>query len=65
MNVSAIIAVILFAAALLSIFGAIYSGASRSQKRGELDKDGLKILRWALLGHITLFIMLGITAFLT
>ena len=65
MNVSALIAVFVFAAALLSIFGALYVGASRSHARGEMGIEGIRMLRWALLGHITLYILLAITAFLT
>jgi hypothetical protein len=65
LNVSALIAVGIFAAALLSIFGAVYYDASKSRARGELDPEGIRILRWALAGHLTLFLLLGITAFLT
>lgn len=55
----------LIAAALLSIFGAVYSETSRSHKRGEMNADGLGILRWARLGYIILFILLAITAILS
>ncbi len=65
MNTSALIAVLVFAGALLVIFGSLYLGAWRSYKRGELGIDGIRILRWALLGHVVLYIILGLTAFLT
>lgn len=65
MNLSALIAVIVFAGALLVIFGVLYIGASRSHARGELGIEGLRMLRWALLGHVTLYVLLAITAFLT
>lgn len=65
MNVSALIAVIVLAGALLAIFGSLYRSASHSHARGEMDIQGIKILRWALLGHITLYALLAITAFLT
>jgi len=65
MNVSALLAVVAFAAVLLAVFGVIYLGARRSYLRGELGAGGLRILRWALLGHVTIFILLGITAFFT
>ena len=65
MNLSALIAVAVFAAALLSIFGALYVGASKSYAKGEMDIEGIRLLRWMLLGHVTLYILLGITAFLT
>ena len=65
MNDSALIAVGVLAGALLSIFGALYIVALRSHRRGEMDIEGIRILRWALMGHITLYILLAITAFLT
>jgi len=65
LNVAALIAVAVFAAALLSIFGALYLGASRSHSRGEMDIEGIKILRWALMGYVVLYVLLAITAFLT
>ncbi len=64
MNVSALIAVGVLAAALLSIFGSLYMVALKSHRRGEMDIEGIKILRWALVGHITLYLLLAITAFL-
>ena len=65
MNVGALVAVVVFAGALLAIFGALYREASRSHARGEMGIDGLRILRWALLGHVALYVLLAVTAFLT
>lgn len=64
MNVSALVAVIAFAALLLVVFGVVYLGARRSYQQGELEAGGMRILRWALLGHVTIFVILGITALL-
>ena len=65
MNVGALVAVVVFASSLLAIFGALYREASRSHARGEMGMDGIRILRWALLGHIALYVLLAATAFLT
>jgi hypothetical protein len=65
LNVGALIAVAVFAGVLLAIFGALYVSASRSHARGELGTDGLRILRWAFLGHLTLYALLAVTAFIT
>ncbi len=65
MNLSALIAVIVFAGVLLSIFSVLYVGALRSYNRGELDFAGVRLLRWALLGHMTLYLLLAVTAFIT
>ena len=65
MNTPALVAVIVLAAALLAIFGSLYMIAWRSYKRGELSMEGIRLLRWALLGHMVLYALLGITAFLT
>ena len=65
MNTSALIAVFLFAGALLLVFGRVYGGASKSMAKGERSHEGIRILRWGLLGHIVIFVVLGITAFLT
>ena len=65
MNVGALVAVVVFAGALLAIFGALYREASRSHARGEMGIDGVRILRWALLGHVALYVLLAVTAFLT
>jgi hypothetical protein len=40
-------------------------GAARSYRRGELDFEGIRILRWALLGLISIYVLLAVTAFLT
>ncbi len=65
MNISALLAVVVFASLLLAIFGALYVGASRSHRRGELGMEGITLLRWALLGHLCLYALMAITAFLT
>ncbi|HEY5519612.1 MAG TPA: hypothetical protein VIK08_03060 [Candidatus Limnocylindrales bacterium] len=65
MNVQALLAIFIFAGALLAIFGALYVGAVRAYRRGELDIEGIRILRWALLGHIAIYVLLAVTAFLT
>jgi len=64
-NVQALLAIFIFAGALLAIFGALYVGAVRAYRRGELDIEGIRILRWALLGHIAIYVLLAVTAFLT
>jgi hypothetical protein len=64
MVISALIAVILFAGAFLSIYMGIYAGAAKSFRRGELDARGMHILRLGLLGHIVIFASLAFTAFL-
>jgi len=65
LNISALVAVVAFAGALLAIFGALYREASRSHARGEMGMDGIRILRWALLGYLALYVLLAVTAFLT
>jgi hypothetical protein len=64
-NAGALLAVVAFAGVLLLVFGFLYVGASRSRARGELDPEGIRVLKWALLGHLTIFAILAITAFLT
>jgi len=64
MNVYAILAVSLFAAVFLSIYGTIYLNALSSYRRGELDWRGVRILRLGLYGHLTIFAILAVTAFL-
>ncbi len=64
MNVEALIAVILFAVAMLAIFGALYLGAVRAYQRGELAFEGIRILRWAVLGQLVIYVLLAITTFL-
>jgi len=63
-NVAALVAVLAFAGVMLAIFGALYVGAARSYGRGELDFEGIRILRWALLGLISIYVLLAVTAFL-
>ena len=65
MNISALIAIIAFAGALLFVFGVLYRMAAKSHARGELDYDGIRILRWALFGQLVIFVILALTAFLT
>lgn len=65
MNLSALIAIALFAGALLLVFGLLYRMAAQSHARGELDYEGIRILRWALLGQLVIFAILAVTAFLT
>lgn len=65
MNTSALVAIAAFAAALLLVFGVLYRMASESHSRGELDFEGIRILRWALLGQLVIFVILSVTAFLT
>ena len=62
---SALVAILAFAGALLAIFGALYWEALRSYTRGEMGKDGIRVLRWALLGYLVLYALLAVTAFLT
>ena len=65
MNLGALAAVGVFAAVLLTIFGLLYRSAWRSHRRGELGMDGIRLLRWAILGHVVLYALLATTAFLT
>jgi hypothetical protein len=64
-NLAALLAVLAFAGLMLAIFGGLYAGAVRSYRRGELDFEGIRILRWALLGQFSIYVLLGVTAFLT
>jgi hypothetical protein len=65
MNLAALLAVVAFGVAVLAIFGALYVGATQSYRRGELGFDGIRLLRWALLGLCAIYVLLAITAFLT
>ena len=65
MNTSALVAILAFAGALLAVFGVLYRMAAKSHARGELGYDGIRILRWALLGQLAIFAILALTAFLT
>lgn len=65
MNLGALVATVLFAGALLTVFGYVYLGAARSRARGEMSDEGMRILRWGLVGQLAIFVVLGVTAFLT
>jgi multisubunit Na+/H+ antiporter MnhB subunit len=65
MNSGALTAVVAFAVALLLVFGLLYRMAAKSHARGELDSEGIDILRWALAGQLAIFAVLAVTAFLT
>ena len=65
MNTSALVAVVIFAVVLLAIFGSLYLGALRSYRAGELDFDGIRLLRWAILGQLVIYALLGVTAIIT
>ncbi len=65
MNVDALVSVIAFAGVLVAIFGALYMGASRSYRRGEVDFTAVRLLRWALVGFAAIYVLLAITAFLS
>lgn len=62
MNGAALVAVIVLAGAFLAIFGSLYLGAVRSYRRGELDEAGVRILRWAVLGQLCIYVVLALTA---
>jgi hypothetical protein len=64
-NVAALLAALAFAGLMLAIFGTLYRGAVRSYQQGELDVEGIRILRWGLVGHIAIYVLLAVTAFLT
>lgn len=63
MNGAALVAILVLAAAFLAIFGSLYLGAVRSQRRDELDEAGVRILRWAVLGQLCIYVVLAVTAF--
>jgi hypothetical protein len=63
-NVPALVATAGFAILTIGIFGAIYLGAVRSVRAGELDEGTTRVLRWALAGHVVIYAVLAITAFL-
>jgi hypothetical protein len=63
-NVPALLATAGFAILTIGIFGAIYLGAARSVRAGELDEGTTRVLRWALAGHVVIYALLAITAFL-
>lgn len=47
------------------VFGVLYRMAAASHAKGELDFEGIRLLRWALLGQLVIFVILALTAFLT
>ena len=63
MNGTALVAIIVLAAAFLAIFGSLYLSAVRSQLRDELDATAVRILRWAVLGQLCIYVVLALTAF--
>ena len=65
MNVAALLAVLIFAGVLSIILGTLYRGAVRSYRRGEVDFEVIRLLRWALLGHAVIYLLLAVSAFLT
>ncbi len=65
LNLSALVAVVAFAGALLLVFGLLYRMAASSFSRGELDYEGIRLLRWALAGQLAIFAILALTAFVT
>ncbi|MGA3031213.1 MAG: hypothetical protein ABSE58_10880 [Candidatus Limnocylindrales bacterium] len=64
-NLAALLAILAFAGLMLAIFAVLYAGAVRSYRRGELDFEGIRILRWTLLGQFSIYVLLAVTAFLT
>ncbi len=64
MNPAALLAVLVFAGAFISIYGSIFFGAWKSYKKGELDPKGIRLLKLGFLGHLAVFGVLAITAFL-
>jgi hypothetical protein len=62
MNGTALVAIAVLAGAFLAIFGSLYLGALRSHRRGELDEAGVRILRWAVLGQLCIYVVLALTA---
>lgn len=65
MNTDALFATVLFAGALMLVFGLLYRVAAGSHARGELGSDGIRLLQWGLAGQLVILVILGVTAFLT
>ena len=63
-NVPALVATAGFAVLTIGIFGAIYLGAVQSVREGALDEGTTRVLRWALVGHVVIYALLAVTAFL-
>jgi len=62
LNVDALVSVIAFAVVFVAIFGALYTGAWRSYRKGELDFTAVRLLRWALFGFAAIYVLLAITS---
>lgn len=65
MNVQGLIVVVVFGGALLAIFGLIYRQAQASYQQGELGPEGIRLLQSAIAGQLVIYVLLGLTAFLT
>jgi hypothetical protein len=65
LNTYALLSVLFFAVAFLGVYLSVYYNAFKSYKRGELEERGVRILRLGLYGHLVIFAILGVTAFLT
>jgi hypothetical protein len=64
MNLEALSSVVALGGILTIILLAIYAGATRAHRRGELSADGIRILRWAIVGQLAIYGLLAITAFI-
>lgn len=62
MNPQALAAVAAFGGVLLLILLVLYRGALRAHQRGELGADGIRVLRWAILGQLAIYGILALTA---
>ena len=54
-------ALVVFAAMFFGIYLSIYRRAIKGYRNGELDKKAISTLRFGLLGHIIIFLILGFT----
>ena len=54
-------ALVVFAAMFFGIYLSIYRSAIKGYRNGELDKKAISTLRFGLLGHIIIFLILGFT----
>lgn len=59
-DLAVLLAVCAFAGVMLASFGTLCAGAVRSYSRGELGFEGIRILRWAMLGLITIYVLLAV-----
>ena len=64
MNVQALASVAAFGSVLVLILVYLYVGAVGAHRRGELGADGVRVLRWAILGQLVIYGILAITAFI-